>query len=715
MNVAELLTSGVNGYRKRGGMSFIHAPKNGTKEPSFLEKVTDLGKEVKAAVSTSYADLQSVVQSFKDEKITLFSGNVRSQHLKDILSVPADMEVSPGEKKARKNLTIASGSLALAVAGSMIFPSLYLVSAFCGFYLFRVFFRPAYRALVEQRRIDMNGLTVLIMVGSLVGGLFLAAAVAIWFAMLNDFLVVKTEDQSKKGLVNLFGEQPRTVWVLVDGIEVEVPFEDIEVGDIVLVNAGQAIPIDGTIAKGIASIDQHTLTGEAQPVEKGVGDQVFAATVMLSGKIAITVETTGSGTVAAQIGHVLEQTTDYRQSMQKEWVNTIEKFMLPMLALGGLALPAAGLSGALAVLWYYPGYRMLVFGPLSMLSFLHVAAQRGVLIKDGRSLESLGKVDTIVFDKTGTLTMEQPHVGRIYSREGLSEVDLLTYAAAAEHRQTHPIARAILAEVDARGLSLPSIDDAHYEVGYGIKVRLHGRTVRVGSDRFMGMEGIDVPADIRQLQAECHAQGHSLVMVALDDGFAGAIELYPTIRPEAKEIINQLHARNLELIIISGDHDAPTRHLAQELGIDRYFAEVLPADKAELVKQLQAEGRSVCFVGDGINDAIALKTANVSISLRGATTIAIDTAQIVLMDESIHQLEQLFEVVEDFDANMKFNFMASTIPSLIGIGCTFLFGWGFLAAGILVQVTTPVAVYNTLRPLFVLPPKPDAGLLETID
>ena len=225
----------------------------------------------------------------------------------------------------------------------------------------------------------------------------------------------------------------------------------------------------------------------------------------------------------------------------------------------------------------------------------------------------------------------------------MSENELLTFAAAAEllcplgYKQTHPIALAIRQEASNRELNLPSVHESEVEVGYGLKVRVDFRAngeklIRIGSGRFMEMEGIGLPAGYEKMEEESHAQGHSLVYVAINDQLGGAIELVPTIRPEAKAIITSLRQRNISIVIISGDHEKPTQKLAEELGIDNYFAETLPENKASLIANLQEEGRKVCFVGDGINDGVALKKANVSISLRGASTVATDTAGIILMD-----------------------------------------------------------------------------------
>jgi Cu2+-exporting ATPase len=369
------------------------------------------------------------------------------------------------------------------------------------------------------------------------------------------------------------------------------------------------------------------------------------------------------------------------------------------LGLSALAVPFAGLSGAVAVLWYYPGGRLMNFGALSMLSTLQVAAQRGILVKDGRALETLTEIDTVVFDKTGTLTLEQPTVSQVFCYNGLVQQDLLRYAAAAEAKQSHPIARAILQAAADHSLTLPPLEEAHYKVGYGLKTRIEGVMVCVGSVRFMQMEGIAVPLTIIEQQAASHAIGNSLVLVALNNEIVGALELTPTIRPEADAIIRSLHARGIQTVIISGDNEAPTQRLATELGISRYFAEVLPQDKANLVAQLQAEGHKVCFVGDGINDAIALKTANVAISLRGATTIATDMADIVFMDGALRQLPTLFQLADEFAANMFINLVAAVVPPVLGIASTLFLGWGFGIAVVLSQVNLPVGIYNALRPL----------------
>jgi Cu2+-exporting ATPase len=613
--------------------------------------------------------------------------------------VAAAQVVDNTAQMQKQNLLVAATGWGLGILGGLGAPLLYVPSALCTLYAFRFLFTDAYRIYAEERRLDYRAIWAMIIPAALAIGAVTSAAFGALLGIVGYYLVAKTENRSKQQIAELFGGQIGTVWLLVDGVEVEASLAQLNSGDIIVIQAGQMIPVDGTIATGTATVDQHMLTGEAQPVEKAPGDGVLAATIVLSGRIQIQVEKAGEATVAAQITQVLNQSSNLKRALQSRTDRMMNRLTWPILGLSALAVPFAGLSGAVAVLWYYPGGRLMNFGALSMLSTLQVAAQRGILVKDGRALETLTEIDTVVFDKTGTLTLEQPTVSQVFCYNGLVQQDLLRYAAAAEAKQSHPIARAILQAAADHSLTLPPLEEAHYKVGYGLKTRIEGVMVCVGSVRFMQMEGIAVPLTIIEQQAASHAIGNSLVLVALNNEIVGALELTPTIRPEADAIIRSLHARGIQTVIISGDNEAPTQRLATELGISRYFAEVLPQDKANLVAQLQAEGHKVCFVGDGINDAIALKTANVAISLRGATTIATDMADIVFMDGALRQLPTLFQLADEFAANMFINLVAAVVPPVLGIASTLFLGWGFGIAVVLSQVNLPVGIYNALRPL----------------
>lgn len=591
-------------------------------------------------------------------------------------------------------------AMGLAAAGTFLFPPLHILSLALVLYTSFPLFQAAYNTLYKERQLKVVVLDALAIVGALASRYYFLSALACCIYFVSQKLLRKTKDNSRKSLLSVFGELPRHVWLLRDGVEEQIPYDALQSGDVIVVNAGETIPVDGQVTTGMASIDQRLLTGEAQPVEKGAGDAVFAATTILTGRLYIRVDKAGQETVAAHIDSILNQTANLKLTQQTRAEHLADRSVLPTLGLSAFALSTLGRVSAVAVLSanYLDTARLA--SPLGMLNFLTLALQRGILIKDGRVFENLDRIDTVVFDKTGTLTLEQPHVGQIYTCHEMPADELLTYAAAAETKQHHPIARAIVQAAGERHLCVPAPDDAHYEVGYGIKVQIAGRCIRVGSARFMDLEGIAIPQDVQALQSVSHAQGHSLVFVAIDERLGGMIELHATIRPEAKRIIRSLRRRHLDTYIISGDHAAPTTKLAQELGIDHVFAETLPEDKARLIEQLQQEGKSVCFVGDGINDVIALQQANVSISLRGASTVATDTAQLILMDQSLHQLDHLFDVAQQFNTNMKITLATALIPGFVCVGGVFLLHFGVFSAMMLYNFSLVAGVGNAMLPWF---------------
>ncbi|MDH3603683.1 MAG: heavy metal translocating P-type ATPase, partial [Candidatus Tectomicrobia bacterium] len=580
-----------------------------------------------------------------------------------------------------------------------LFPSLYPFVIVLGILPALPLFKQAYDTFVARRRLSMLHVAVIYIAAMWLRGYYIVAILAATAGNMSRKVMFAVEDQSRERLINVFGQQPRTVWVQVDGAEMEIPFEEVRIDDIVVLNAGQMAPIDGSIIEGIASIDQHMLTGEAQPVEKTVGAPVLASTVVLAGRIAVRVEKTGAETTGAQIGEILNRTANFRLALETEVRELGDRMVLPTLAVSALSIPLIGLNQAAVLLGSNFTVTMLVLGPVTMLNFLNIASQRGILVKDGRSLERLDNIDTIVFDKTGTLTIEQPHVAHIHTYNGMADTEVLTLAAAAEYRQTHPIAQAILAAADERQLQLPEIDHAQYEIGYGIKVQMADHLVHVGSQRFMAMEGIELPVENEALQAYSHEQGHSLVLVAVDHELAGGVELQPTVRPEAKRIVQDLRERGFSLYIISGDHEGPTRKLATDLGIPGYFANTLPDQKSDLVKQLQDEGRRVCFIGDGINDALAMRQAEVSISLRGATTAATDTAQVVLMDASLNQLLHLFDIAQGFNNTRTRIFKTAIGLSVFCATGVFFLNFNFAMAEILLNVSGMTGLGMAMKPL----------------
>jgi heavy metal translocating P-type ATPase len=643
--------------------------------------------------------LDEKYQLFVKKTIDPLFGDPRDLQFKALSLTGKSPEISAEEKSVNRYLGASIANLVLGITSLIFYPPLILATVPSLFWFGYRNYKSAYHALFREQRVNIAVVDAVFVTWALFSGYLFAGAVGFFLVSFSMKLLATTRKHSQQSLINVFGLHSPSVWMLVDGVEIETPVERLRKGDMIVVNAGEAIAVDGVITDGFASIDQRALTGESQPAEKGVNDPVLASTIILSGRIHIRVEKAGPETTAAQICEILNRTTNSKTSLDEQVGHMVDWSALPTLALGGMAYPVVGSGGSLAVLFSGIGYSMRTLAPLSILNFLRVASQSNILIKDGRALEQLKEVDTIVFDKTGTLTLEQFQVKKLYACKGFSEEKVLIHAAIAEYRQTHPIAQAIVVAAQGQGFCLPKIEDGHYEVGYGIKVSLKNQVIRVGSERFMAMEGIAIPGKIRTIQRNCHAEGNSLIMVAINNEMAGAIALQVTIRPEAKRVIAQLRQRDLSIYIMSGDQEPPTQTLAMELGINDYFANRLPEDKSQLVEELQKQGKKVCFIGDGINDSIAMQKASVSISLRGATTVATDTAQIILMGENLTHLPLLFDIAGRFDKNMKKNLLISIVPGVICIGGVFLLNFGLYTSMILYYAGLTLGVVNSTRPI----------------
>ncbi len=571
------------------------------------------------------------------------------------------------EEWINRDFAIASGVL-LTTLGGLWLPWLTPVSVAALVYLTWPVAKRVYRGLTRQKRLKSDALDLVCLPLLIFSGYIPAAAINYWLYYAGLKCLVKAKNNSQHQLAHIFQDQFSTVHVHTSEAEIEIDFSALQVGDIVIAQGGETIPIDGNITQGCASVDQHAITGESQPVEKTVGDTVFAFTLILSGKIYIRITKTGAETQAAKMEAMLARTTDYATARELQLEKISDDLTLPSFILAGLMLPIAGPTSALVVLDSPLLEHLYISGNINILSHLSLAARHQLLIKDGRALEKLHEIDTIVFDKTGTLTQAQPHVSRIYPVAGLSEETVLTYAATAEYKQTHPIAKAILAAAQERNLILPEIDDTHYHIGYGIRVSHQRHIIRVGSARYMTLEKITIPAAFAQQQDYCQEHAYSLVYIASDDRLIGTIELHPTPRPEAETVTRMLRQRGLSLYIMSGDHEEPTRALAHQLGIDRYFSGILPQDKAHLIQELQNQGRTVCFVGDGINDTVALKQADLSVSLGSASAIATDTAQVIFMDDDLRQFHRLFVLSDSLQKHFKRSVMWDVGPNSLCLG-----------------------------------------------
>lgn len=608
------------------------------------------------------------------------------------------------EANTQTMLLVSCASVGVAVLTGLAAPALTFITTPLVVFASIDVIEDALRGIFAERRARIAIVDSVAIIGTLATGFYFPAALTTALYWVGRDLLLRTEDRAERNLINIFGERPRVVYRLItDGetgapLEIETPFESLEVGHHLVIRAGETVATDGLIVEGLATIDQHMLTGESQPVEKNVGDEVLAATLVVTGKIVVEVLRTGEQTVAAQIGEILQQTADYRATLEARSSQLADRSTTPTLGLSALVATALGPIVGLSVLMSNFSEILRIVAPLGMLNYLSLASKGGILIKDGRALEQLNDVSVIIFDKTGTLTLEQPHVANIVPLNGYTVAEVLHVAATAEYRQTHPIAQAILQAARDAGIDAPVPDDAHIELGFGVRVQVGDHTLCVGSQRFMQQEQVFVPDAMQPIQQACHERGDTLIYVAVDDELIGGIELHTTIRPEVPHVVDELHKRGLVLYMISGDHEYPTRYLAQNLNIDHYFAEVLPQEKADIVRQLQAQGHKVCFVGDGINDSIALKQADVSISISGATNIAIDTAAIIMMDGTLGQLTYALDLAKQYRVNLRNSIALTATTSLFSIGGVFFLRFRILSTVVIYNLNLMGSVANAMWP-----------------
>ncbi|MGH8475907.1 MAG: heavy metal translocating P-type ATPase [Methylococcales bacterium] len=638
----------------------------------------------------------SIKKLVHDVKNPVWKDERQQLHLNLDPATREDLERRKQEQN--RQLVLFTGAFGLACLGSFS-PAFFLLGSASVLYLGRDIFQIVWQDFKQKHYIGVNLVSAFLLIGLIASRKLVVAAIAGILGGCLVKLIKQVEDSSQKQLIDVFSAHPSQVWLEKDGVEIQVAFESIQKDDVVVVNAGEIIPVDGIIRTGCVSIDQQILTGESLPVDRGPGENVFATTLVLAGRISILVATVGEETVAANIGHVLNNTGSYKDSLMLRGKRIADSFVPLEFAAAAVTYGLLGPLPAMAVLWSGLGYRMILYGPLSVLNYLQVLARQGILVKDGRVLESLRLVDTVVFDKTGTLTMERPEIGVIHVLADFDEKQLLYYSASAEYNQSHPIAKAIIDKARDLGVVPSAPESSDYEVGFGIKIQLEQKRVYVGSLRFMEREGLPLPKQLDELEQCAGTTGHTLIYVGVDNVIAGVLEMQPNIRSEAHELVKSLKQRGMTTYVISGDHEQPTRSLANQLGVDYYFAETLPESKADIINQLRDKGKFVCFVGDGINDAIAMRSAQIPVSLKGASSAATDTAQIIFMDGTLVPLNQLFKITDEFERTMRNNFLLSIAPGIINIGGVYLLDFGVAASMILFYIGTTAGLPNTILPL----------------
>ena len=607
-------------------------------------------------------------------------GDPRQKLVQTLQATNQPAQLSPADRTLNRGLAITGLSAAAAVAALVWSGPLQLLSlpglAYGSWHLYAA----AYQNLRTRRRPDINLLIAMVNTAYITGGYWALGNFTVLSFFFNAKLLNTLRDQQAQTLIDNLVSSQQNAHQQVDGVAVDRKTAELQVGDVVVVYAGEIIPVDGQILHSeSAAVAEDMLTGESHPVEKQTGDRVFAATLLLTGRLEVRVEQDPATALAGRVGQLLAQTADYRSTHQLRMDQLTDRLMIPTLGAAALTLPLLGPYPAAAMIDLHPFRQLSNFGAIGLLNSFLFAAEHKILIKDGRTFELLPQIDTIVFDKTGTLTESIPLVAALHTLGTTTESELLTYAAAAEQHQTHPIAHAILAATRAHNLPVLPLDDAELQVGLGVIARMGGHTIHVGSARFLQQQGVAFPA-LPTLAGESQA-GLSQVWVARDGHAIGAIELSAVLRAEVPAMIAQLREQTSirSIIVVSGDRAAATRQLAAQIGADDFYAEALPTDKLAILQHLQATGHNVCFVGDGINDAIAFRQANVSVSIAGATPLAMGSAHAVLLEPNLTALPALFKLAKEAAQTqraMQIPVLGTSALGLIGI---WFWGWSLPA------------------------------------
>jgi Cu2+-exporting ATPase len=547
----------------------------------------------------------------------------------------------------------AAAVLGASITGALPAPVLLGGVAITAIPPFRRAFENLARRHVNVDVMDATAITVCLLRGEPI-----TAAVLTTLLALGDLILERTQDRARTAISRLMQLDDGEAFVLDEhGEERRVHPRELHPGVRIVVHPGARVPADGVLVEGSLSVDEKAITGESVPRDRLPGDHVMAASVVLHGQATVVVERAGGDTVAARIVQILEGAGAKPMTLQKNAERSADRLVVPTFATAGIAWAASGVVDRLtSVLITDFGTGVRVAVPTAALAAMVEAARAGVLVKGAQFLERLAEVDTIVFDKTGTLTLGHPRVTRLAKVGGwLSEVEIAAFAAAAEGNQTHPIADAIRQHAVDAGAPHWHVDHGteDYRIGLGLEARVRGRLVHIGNPRMMRELGVD-PSPGERVRDEMAQHGTSSVLVAVDRELVGVIGYADAPRPESIDVIRTLRAGGRrKVVLLSGDARAPVLAIARHCGIDDAIGEVLPQDKADVVRKLKAEGRKVAMVGDGINDAPALAVADVGVSLHGGTEVALETADVVLLEGGLERLPEVFGVAERAMARVK--------------------------------------------------------------
>ncbi|HKM50591.1 MAG TPA: cation-translocating P-type ATPase [Candidatus Bathyarchaeia archaeon] len=537
---------------------------------------------------------------------------------------------------------------------------------------------------IRHKKINMEVSMALAIFASLMIGQFTAAAAIAFFVILAELLEEMVVDKGRATLLKLEASIPKTALVKRNGAELVADLQTLSLGEVVVVRDGERIPVDGVIVRGSAFVNQGSITGETVSVEKDVGNRVFAGSVDESGLLEVRIESIGKETVFGKIVELVQEAESQKAPIQKI-SDRLATWLVEFAILFSIVtfVVTRNLASAISVIVVAGACGVAAGTPLAMVATMGNAAKRGVIVKGGTYIEEMSRVDTVVIDKTGTLTFGEPEVTDVTSVNNCDRQQLLQFATTAERYSNHPIANAIVEEAAELGIMPSEHSTFSYTPGKGVEVESNGDKILVGNSTLLKDNGITISTQASAEASERAAEGKTVVYVAHKQKVCGLIAIADRIRDESLTAIADLKRIGIRTIMLTGDNKVAAQIVANEVGIDEVYAELLPQDKVTIIKRLVAEGHKVAMVGDGINDAPALAYANVGIAMGAGTDVTIEEADIVLLTNDLQKISYLVKASKRAYGTVMQNFYGTITVDGIGVALAFL---GFLnpllAAGI---------------------------------
>lgn len=535
----------------------------------------------------------------------------------------------------------------------------------------------AVKKLIRNKGISKISSALLISVAMiaavLIDDLFAAAEVAFIMA-IGEILEELTTGRAKKGLKKLINLAPTQGRIIRDGKEIIIPAEEIKQGDVIRILPGEAIPVDGIIISGETSVDQSVMTGESIPVDKSVNDEVFSGTINCFGSIDIKATKVGKNSSLQKLIQMVKDAEDKKAPMQRitdKWASVLVPVALVIAIITYIL--TKDVTRAVTVLVVFCPCALVLATPTAIMAAIGQATKHGIIIKSGEALEKMGKVNTVAFDKTGTLTYGKLEVSDVICLTGLAEKELVRIAASCESKSEHPLGKSILEYAKIQNIELQQPEEFKMQSGKGVAAVINNEKIICGNEKFFEELNVKIDENVKTKLSELRLQGKVSVLIAKNQECVGIIALSDVIREEATFIVKKLSAMNTDVVLLTGDNKKTADYFAQKAGIKNVHSELLPEEKVSNIIKLQSEGKTVCMIGDGINDAPALKTANVGIAMGiMGSDIAVEASDIALMKDDISKLPYLKRLANATVKTIKFSISLSMFINFLAIALSVL-------------------------------------------